>query len=305
MVENDKSYRNVILRDFAQDVVTRDLESVAFYSACSLNAPGSALITGDENTISNLEAMGSHPAVAALTYEGQVLALCDLTFLTEPYNVVLDNDRLVANIADFLSSGNRTFDLSDFPYFFSPTVDIVFADSFLLNTHFEQAVVLKDALFATGREAVFRDEEEPDTDLIFVGRFKDAERVSDYLETGEVSILDLEDEEGSTGAKATATATARKEDSIEKEEEDEFIKGRIAIEGIGELEQGGSSLFYLLQEKGRNVLIILSDRHETIDDAFELLDSGEFVECLANPQTAVARRRRQKRKLALRCGWRR
>lgn len=292
-VENDNNYRNVILHDFAEDAVTRGLESVAFYSACSLNAPGGALITGDKNTISNLETVGSHPDVASLTSEDQVLALCDLTFLTEPYNTVLNNDQLVANIARFLSSGDRTFVLSDFPYFFSSNLDIVFGDSFLLSTHFEQAAALKDALFATGRKAVFRDEEDPDTDLIFVGRFKDAERVSSYLKSGGISILDLEDE--LTGTKARAAAIAGTESDLE--EEDRFIRGRIAIEGVGEFEQGGTSLFYLLQEQGRNALIILTDRHKTAEDAFELLDSGEFVECLASPQMAVCQTQKPEEEL--------
>jgi hypothetical protein len=286
LVENDNNYRNVILRDFSEDAVTRGLESVAFYSACSLNASGAALITGDKNTTSNLETVGSHPHVASLTSENQVLALCDLTFLTEPYNTVLNNAQLVANIARFLSSGERSFDLSDFPYFFSSSLDMVFGDSFLLSTHFEQAVALKDALFATGREAVFRDEEHPDTDLVFVGRFKDAERVSHYLSLGGISVLDLDDERTPTDTEARANASAGRGSDI-LEEEDGFVRGRIAIEGVGDFEKGGTSLFYLVQEQGRNVLIILTDRHETAKDAFELLDNGKFAECLAGPRLAV------------------
>lgn len=286
LVENDNNYRNVILHDFAEDAVTRGLESVAFYSACSLDASSGALITGDKNTISNLETVGSHPDLVALAHEGQVLAVCDLTFLTEPYNAVLNNDQLVVNISRFLSSGNRTFDLSDFPYFFGPNLDIIFGDSFLLSTHFEQAVAMKDALFATGHEAVFRDEEDPGTDLIFIGRFKDAARVSDYLEAAGISILDREeDEEQSAGTQARAAAVTSQE--VIAEEGDRFVRGRIAIEGVGEFEQGGSSLFYLWQDQGRNALIILTDRHQTAEDAFGLLESGEFVECLASPQMAV------------------
>jgi hypothetical protein len=67
LVENDDNYRNVILHDFAEHDLTRGLEGVAFYSACSLAASGNALITGDENTISNLESVGNHPDVASLT----------------------------------------------------------------------------------------------------------------------------------------------------------------------------------------------------------------------------------------------
>jgi hypothetical protein len=286
LVENDDNYRNVILRDFAEHDLARGLEGVAFYSACSLAASGNALITGDENTVSNLESVGNHPDVASLTSDDQVLALCDLTFLTEPYNAVLNNDQLVANVARFLTSGQRAFDLSDFPHFFSPSLDIVFGDSFLLSGHLEQAVVLKDALFATGRKAAIRDEEDPDTDLIFVGRFKDAEKVDHYLKQGGISILDLEDEEALADTQAAAASTAERESDV-LEEEDGFVRGRIAINGVGEFEQGGTSLFYLLQEPGHNVLVVLTDRHETAEDALDLLDSGEFAECLAGPRLAV------------------
>jgi hypothetical protein len=286
LVENDDNYRNVIMRDFAENDLTRGLDGVAFYSACSLATSGEGLISGDENTVSNLESVGNHPEVASLTSGGQVLALCDLTFLTEPYNAVLNNDQLVANVARFLTSGQRTLDLSDFPHFFSPSLDIVFGDSFLLSGHVEQAVVLKDALFATGRKAAIRDEEDPDTDLIFVGRFKDAEKVDHYLKQGGISILDVEDENGPADTQVgTASTTEPGSDLLE--EEDGFVRGSIAIEGVGQFEQGGTSLFYLLQEPGHNVLVVLTDRHETAEDAFELLDSGEFAECLAGPNLAV------------------
>jgi hypothetical protein len=199
---------------------------------------------------------------------------------------VLNNDQLVANVARFLTRGQRTFELSDFPHFFSPSLDIVFGDSFLLSGHLEQAVVLKDTLFATGRKSAIRDEEDPDTDLIFIGRFKDAEKVDHYLKQGGISILDLEDEDELADTQAGATTSAERESDL-LEEEDGYVKGRIAIEGVGEFEQGGTSLFYLLQEQGHNVLVVLTDRHDTAEDAFELLDSGEFAECLAGPHLAV------------------
>ena len=73
----------------------------------------------------------------------------------------------------------------------------------------------------------------------------------------------------------------------EEEEEERFVEGRIQIEGIGDLERGGSTLFYLHQEDNRNILIILSANRETNKDAFEILLENELIECQAAPQIAV------------------
>ncbi len=40
----------------------------------------------------------------AQAQESKVLAIYDLTFMTEPYNGILDNNQLIANIADWLTS---------------------------------------------------------------------------------------------------------------------------------------------------------------------------------------------------------
>jgi hypothetical protein len=70
-------------------------------------------------------------------------------------------------------------------------------------------------------------------------------------------------------------------------EEDRFITGRIRIEDVGELERGGSTLFYLNQKKGRNVLIILSDTPKTNADAFELLFENKLSDCRLSDTIAV------------------
>lgn len=49
----------------------------------------------------------------------------DLTFMVPPQNSILDNNRLIADIAEFLASSDRGFELSDFPYFFDGAADIV------------------------------------------------------------------------------------------------------------------------------------------------------------------------------------
>jgi len=43
----------------------------------------------------------------AQAQESKVLAIYDLTFMTEPYNGILDNNQLIANIADWLAGSSR------------------------------------------------------------------------------------------------------------------------------------------------------------------------------------------------------
>ncbi len=40
----------------------------------------------------------------ALAPESKVLAVYDLTFITEPYNGILNNNQLVSNIANWMAS---------------------------------------------------------------------------------------------------------------------------------------------------------------------------------------------------------
>ena len=61
---------------------------------------------------------GGVPDLVAQAEEGRVLALGDLTFMTEPYHTVRDNSRLILHIADFLTGAERSYVLADFPRFF-------------------------------------------------------------------------------------------------------------------------------------------------------------------------------------------
>jgi hypothetical protein len=70
-------------------------------------------------------------------------------------------------------------------------------------------------------------------------------------------------------------------------DEERFIEGRVRIRNVGDLERGGSTLFYLYQEGSRNILIILSDNSDTNADAFDLLLDRKLLECQATSQIAV------------------
>jgi hypothetical protein len=292
---NDNNYRNVIYTNFKQSPITAGLDEgskIIFYASGSIQAPGHEIILGDDTTYSSISEGGRANAAAVLTTNNQVLALGDLTFFTEPYSAAENNGTLINNIADFLSGGQRDFELRDFPYFFNTKVDIVFDNSLVFNSQFENSVKLKEALEKIERNVTFTDKIGDDNDVIFVGRFDEVEVIKDYLDAAKITILGPDEKTKAEEEKTLLEEEADKNkialiNDEPPDEEERFIDGRIQIEGIGDLEQGGSTLFYLHQEKDRNVLIILSDNPDTNADAFKLLADNELGDCLASPMIAV------------------
>jgi len=293
---NDNNYRNVVYTNFKDSPITKGLDEdskVIFYSGSSLSAPGDEIILGDETTHSSVSEGGRAMVSAALTTHDQVLALGDMTFLTEPYSNAESNGTLINNIADFLADGQRSFDLKDFPYFFNPNVDVVFDNTLVFNSQFEDSVKMKERLEEAERTVTFTDKIGGNDDIIFVGRFDDTKMVDEYLAAADISLIKQTEE--SPEKLALATEEAQSSDTVAlvnatatNENQDQgFIEGRIKIGGMGELERGGSTLFYLYQAEGRNILIILSDNPDTNADAFDLLLKGDYADCLASPTIAV------------------
>lgn len=291
LTNNDNNYRNVVYANFKESPLTKGLgedSKVIFYGGNSINAPGHEIILGDETTHSSISEGGRMMAAAALTANDQVLAIGDLTFLGEPYSAAESNGTFITNIADFLTGGKRDFELKDFPFFMNPAVDVVFDNSLVLNSQFNNSVKLKEFLEKNERTVTFTDKIGDKNDVIFVGRFDEAEPVKDFLADGGITILALDEED--MVDKPASELTHKEEEAVTDappNEEDRFVSGRIRIEGVGELERGGSTLFYLDQKDGRNVFIILSDTPKTNTDAFDVLFQNRLGECRLSTTIAV------------------
>ena len=210
---NDNNYRNVAYTNFKESPLTQGLDKdskVIFYGGGSINAPGHEIILGDETTHSSVSEGGRIMAAAALAADDKVLALGDLTFLGEPYSAAESNGTLINNMADFLTEGKRDFELKDFPFFLNSEVDVVFDNSLVLNSQFDNSVKLKEFLEKTDRTVTFTDKIDDNNDVIFVGRFDQAEPVQDFLADGGITILDL-DEEDKTDQPATEMTDEEKQ----------------------------------------------------------------------------------------------
>jgi hypothetical protein len=179
MRENDGNFRNIFLKQFAESEVTEGLQKIAFYTSCPITSEGK-IILGDENTFSSRKEAPQQFSPAVL--KDNILAICDLTFMTDPYNTLLDNPQLVSNIADFLTKAERTFDLEDFPYFLGEEVGVTYTDAALLD----HGIKVKKIL---ARKATLGTEEDPSKDTVILGLYDDYVKVSKYLDKENISII--------------------------------------------------------------------------------------------------------------------
>lgn len=100
MKENDGNFRYIYLTDFTENNITKGLRRIVFYTSGSVF--GNGIIFTDNDTYSSSRGEKGRYSVAVIAEDSRVLAIGDVTFLSEPYNV-MDNNRLIYNLADFLA----------------------------------------------------------------------------------------------------------------------------------------------------------------------------------------------------------
>lgn len=177
-IDYDLNFRNIFVRDFRPDLITEGLRQIALYAAGPLTSSSPGLAYTDGNTRSSVveRIEPFFPIVKAA--DNRVLAIGDLTFLVPPQNSILDNDRLISNIADFLTTGNRIFDLGDFPYFLQDDVEILLGSSALIGQ-------------GTAAKALLADfQKNARVDTLYLGLYQDASDVAQYLEVAGIRVDD-------------------------------------------------------------------------------------------------------------------
>ncbi len=102
--ENEINYRNIFVAEFKETEITKNIEKIALYTAGSISSADGGIAFTDQDTFSSLIETRQRLSPITLAQESKVLAIYDLTFITEPYNGILDNNQLITNIADWLAS---------------------------------------------------------------------------------------------------------------------------------------------------------------------------------------------------------
>ncbi|MEJ2210422.1 MAG: hypothetical protein P8129_15495 [Anaerolineae bacterium] len=311
--DNEGNFRNIKLQASAGGDLLDGVEQLVFYASHSITTEEEPLLSTEGETRSSNSEWSGPLTVAAQAAGGAVLALGDLTFFTEPYNTVHDNDRFLANVADWLSSGQRRYELDDFPFFFEDAVDLVYAGNPLLDgTLLESVSGLQDFFEEQDISLSVRDQED-DGDTILMGLYTQAEEVEPYLAVAGVTLLitptadvesasdvdsatDVEgEEEGAEPPLATATpslpvtqpltATTSISPTVEPEAEPQVEpparpKDRVEIGSLGEMVITGTSLLVLENDGQRQVMVVLADTEEGLDSAVTRLTDGDLAGCL-------------------------
>ena len=246
LAENNRSFRHIYVREFQPEELTAGLDTVALYTAGSIRTSGVALAFTDANTQSSLsESDGGRLSPMAWGSHRNVLAIADLTFIIPPHDQQADNPRLLANLADFLTAGDRGFDLADFPHFYAANpadgpsggVNVLTGRPELLDV----AATLRSGLAGYGVHASVAAAEDVSRDTVFIGLYEDARQVQPYLANAGVRVDDT------LGAPFAA-----------------------------EVPLAGTSLTLLDAGPGRHVLIILADTPEGVSGAVGSLLAGDF-----------------------------
>lgn len=247
-VEYDLNHRNIIVRDFFDDPVTSGLTEVTFYTSGAIRSAGPALAYTDGNTFSTI-VEGVEPFYPLVrSSQDDVLAVGDLTFMIPPQNSILDNNRLVANIAEFLASSSRGFELADFPYFIDGTADIILGSPALLDL----GAGMRRTLSSFQIEAQVKNSESPGEDLIFLGLFDDALKVERYLNLEGIQVGES-----------------------------------IRTPFTPDLEPAGSVLISMQAQGDRHILIVLAENKEALASATAQLESGAFRDMIVSRSLGV------------------
>ncbi len=252
VAEYDLNFQHIYVRDFLPDQLTTGLDAVVLYTAGSIRSAGPGVAFTDADTRSTVvESTGNlNPIVRG--NNRNVVGISDLTFLIPPHNAVLDNDRLVSNIADYLTSSEREYDLADFPHFYNrganDSVDILVGRPSVLNS----GVAIRNGLSEIGLSSQLKDSEDISRDTVFVGLYEDAPQMGRYLQASGIAVGDTLETPYAPG-----------------------------------LALSGTAITALARTQDRYVLVILADAPETLSDAVEQLLTGDFRNSLVSDYAGV------------------
>jgi hypothetical protein len=275
--ENEGNYRNVRFSQLHQkSELTKGLDSLVFYAAHSLQGAGEPLALGDDNTLSNIRTGETSLSPALLAADGRVVALGDITVVTPLYHLLGDNDRFLANLADWLAETSRQWDVRDFPYLFAGPVDLVQT----FQQHIDPALIassvsLREKFSDAGLTIDYRQKALPEHDVLYMGTYESHAPVKSLVASAGITLtLPL------TDAMRTGTDSREEAADLDPSGADDTGSGIIAIAGLGKFIQEGMALFLLDQTVERTTLAILTEDRDALMDAVAILIFSDFQNCL-------------------------
>jgi len=276
-VENEGNFRNILIGadGFGDSALTEGLDRLALYSSHSLQLGPSAaaLLSADDNTWSSATDRPGGLVLAALSPAegdaGQLLAIGDVHFLTEPYSTVYDNGAFVARVADFLAGGGSTGTLAGFPYFFHSPVDLVYSDDPDLGPDaFDDIIALQAAFRGVGLSLALANEAAADHDVIYAGLYNTAEDVAELLDAAGVSLAIRP-----AIARPATTATTHPDATPTPSHGTRLIESP-----LGDVEMAGTALLLLADDGTRRQLVVLAASNDGLENALTRLRGAASAE---------------------------
>ncbi len=251
-VEYDQNFRHIFVRDFQPSAITAGLDSILLEYAGSVRSSGPGLAFASPNTKSSVLNSAETLNPIAWGNSPNVLALGDFTFMVPSNNFLLDNDRFLSNIADYLTDSERRFDLADFPHFYgsgsADGVDILLGQPSLFNIGLQ----MRNGLSSSNITSQISGIEDTSRNSLFLGLYDDALQVSQYLQAAGVRIDDS-----------------------------------LGTPFGPDLELAGTSVLVLAQDGDRDMLVVLAETTRALADAVNSLISGTFRGSLISDYVGV------------------
>ncbi len=252
LIENEGNFRHVFFHQFSEDELTDDLSELVFYGARSIQTnSGIALITADEQTRSSQTNAGTDFVVAVRSLDGGVVAIGDFSFLTAPYNQVADNQIFIDHLIGFLLNGERSIDLTDYPFVFRQSVALLQSEDFDLTSEtLETITAIERAFKSRGQNLVFTDEPEADADVIVLAPYDSESEYLEALESIDDLVLPID-----------------------------FFES-LSVPHFGEIDSDGIGLVVLVQEDDRTFLYLLAASMDEVLELANILETDEIDNCL-------------------------
>lgn len=312
LVENDSNFRNLIIKDLPASDLSDQVKQVVLYGAQTLQTDQTPVLSGDANTLSSIDDRGGDLPLAAMSKEGRVLAIGDLSFLSPNYIKVASNEQFTRNIARFLTGGSYTTGLTNFPILFKQPVTLLFDAETALDSSMVQAIAsLQSSLQNSFNIEVQIASKDPGSrDLIVTGTFDklDAEMLAPFIEKYD---LTFEEDTGEgelnydIGTEPVLEPTPEPGAAIEPTPAptDDFSSwfgtgdmtggeettpvGTVTFPEIGKFDSASIGLLIYQPGDDHNVLVLLADSDASLVTLAGILNSGSLSSCLVKGEIAV------------------
>ena len=298
LASNESNFRNVIFKQFAPNALTKNISQLVFYSAHSLITSQTALVQGDQSTLSSLTDQGGKLAVAGIADQNQVLALGNLTFLTIPYNQVADNGQFIQNVANFLVGGKKSLVLADFPFLFKRPVTILATEGIQKDSNLISTISqLQKAIAAQNQTVQITDQPVTGDDLLVLGTFPFGQNLNPYI-----SPFNLTYTAGTNPIQNTTVPTvlatpinanghlpSQTAPSNQNQAGGGILPafGTIKIPDFGEFSTQGIGIVLFSSSPERNTLVLIAATPNDLGALSNLISQGNLSGCIIQGNAAL------------------